>query len=850
MFRFSKPIYFTLLSLFSLTISAQNKLIKGQVNNDNGTTITEAIIVVKNTTIQTVSDSLGQFSIEVPEGYNTLVLSKTGYRTQELETTDNVSATLILEDIMELSLEDLMNINVVSSSFFSLKSKDTPGYIFTQDMSKLHSPRTLSDMTRMILPGTSDGGHRETEIIGVRGMKVIDNSKTLVMVDGQSLNQRANLGYWNGFSTPLLGDIKTIEMGLSPNAIVHGSGAISGYINMIPKNGQDNAGLSASVTEGFVGDRVDRGTSKQIEMGYGWDLGQKKNIYVYGGWYNSQGYTPDSSLMLNNQTSFENNGYKYDLASHLDSTQVGNTFQPDFKVSTHVNWNNFSLNAGYQQIWHSTNLDMQNNFQRIFNVRPKYTGKINNFESVEVSFSSELFDYGNRKTDKNGAYSYGGNEGHYEGKFVAKSTRFDNNSLALGGLFGYREFNSQNQFFGSDLDFNSIQYIIDPATNKDTETVWATGIAPQGGWRETALFIEDIYTINEKLTVSGGLRYDNYYINKLKETQQNIAPRFAASYAFNNNSTLKLSYQQGFRTFDLFNLYQTMYNRMPKLNWANTDKNTNLTPVLPAGTNSTYDQYTIDIKPEKLNSFEVTYHQDLLNKQISIDINGFYNNYQNTIDYLPLVRWTGAEYKADKTYKGDVLYPGEYFTDEALQNLIVPSSKQSTRESQNKEQGMYLNVADDINIVGSEVIVNYRITDNTQFRAIYSYNRPLEASYRESSTSPAQQLKLSGTKYFFNDKIMLNALFTYEPGKDKTDSNSALFHDIYFSDRTLLDVTLAYQITDELSIKASGSNLLAENHPGILYKPIPSDINTNTSTEYLGLGKNERMYFVTLSLTL
>lgn len=74
-----------LLCLFGLANSvlagAQQKMIKGSVKDETGQPLIGVTIQVKGTSMGTVTDAKGNFSIDVPAGDSTLTFSYVGYTT-------------------------------------------------------------------------------------------------------------------------------------------------------------------------------------------------------------------------------------------------------------------------------------------------------------------------------------------------------------------------------------------------------------------------------------------------------------------------------------------------------------------------------------------------------------------------------------------------------------------------------------------------------------------------------------------------------------------------------------------------------------------------------------------------
>lgn len=195
------------------------RLVSGTVTSDLGTAVAGASVCVKGTDRCSTSDSNGRFSISARQG-DTLVFSNDGYATAEMTVgnSDELDAQMVVEDVFAIDLADLMNTEVQSSSFLTLKAKEAPGFIFSLDMGEPRAQQSLIEIAKMTLPSFSDGSHPDTETFGVRGMKMVDNSKSMVMYDGQSLNMRSNIGYGIGLSSMLLGDVKTLEVSLGPKS--------------------------------------------------------------------------------------------------------------------------------------------------------------------------------------------------------------------------------------------------------------------------------------------------------------------------------------------------------------------------------------------------------------------------------------------------------------------------------------------------------------------------------------------------------------------------------------------------------------------------------------------------------
>ena len=80
-FRYALCLFFGLLFL---TSHAQQKTITGKVTDQSGQQLPGVTVVVKGTTIGTVTNTDGAFSLSIPQNAETLQFSFVGMRTQDV----------------------------------------------------------------------------------------------------------------------------------------------------------------------------------------------------------------------------------------------------------------------------------------------------------------------------------------------------------------------------------------------------------------------------------------------------------------------------------------------------------------------------------------------------------------------------------------------------------------------------------------------------------------------------------------------------------------------------------------------------------------------------------------------
>ena len=183
------PCLFLLLLFCCLGAFAQKgPTVKGIIFDSNGETIIGASIVVKgNTSIGTISDFDGQFSLNVPSSNSVLVVSFVGMKSKEVKATPNTLMRITLED-------DTKQLDEVVVVGYGQQKKASVVGAITQTTGKvLERAAGVSDIGAALtgnLPGvvtmTGSGmpGDEEPKIT-IRGASSWnDNEAPLILVDG------------------------------------------------------------------------------------------------------------------------------------------------------------------------------------------------------------------------------------------------------------------------------------------------------------------------------------------------------------------------------------------------------------------------------------------------------------------------------------------------------------------------------------------------------------------------------------------------------------------------------------------------------------------------------------------
>jgi iron complex outermembrane receptor protein len=184
-------------------------------------------------------------------------------------------------DLIDRSLEDLMNIKVTSVSKTEQTLSRTASAIFVitaQDIRR-SGATNIPDLLRMV-PGMDVAQiGANTWAISARGLNGRFSNELLVLVDGRNVYTPTFGGvFWDVLDMPLE-DIERIEVIRGPGATIWGANAVNGVINIITRK--------ASVTPGGMvvvgGGNLDQGFGT---VQYGGGLGKSTDYRVFAKYFN------------------------------------------------------------------------------------------------------------------------------------------------------------------------------------------------------------------------------------------------------------------------------------------------------------------------------------------------------------------------------------------------------------------------------------------------------------------------------------------------------------------------------------------------------------------------------------
>jgi iron complex outermembrane receptor protein len=183
-------------------------------------------------------------------------------------------------DLTELSLEELMNIEVTLVSKRPEKMTDAAAavYVLTQDDIRRSGVTNLPDALRLV-PGVQVARIDENKwAISSRGFNDLFANKLLVLIDGRSVYSPIFSGVFWEAQDVFLRDIDRIEVVRGPGATLWGANAVNGIINIITKKSQDTQG-------GLI--QLGSGTEEKRFSGfrYGGKMGEDASYRIYAKYF-------------------------------------------------------------------------------------------------------------------------------------------------------------------------------------------------------------------------------------------------------------------------------------------------------------------------------------------------------------------------------------------------------------------------------------------------------------------------------------------------------------------------------------------------------------------------------------
>ena len=269
-------------------VFAQTREISGLVtSSSDGSSIPGASVVVKGTTLGTVTNIDGKFTLKIPSTAKTLMIAFVGMVSQEVAIGNNQTTFDVKMDAENLSVDE-----VVVTALGISREKKSLGYasqsVKGDNISAVKSNNFMNSLSGkvsgvQVKKNTNMGG--STNVV-LRGSKSLNNSnQVLYVVDGVPINNQIgsaggvspqNTGgvgydYGNAASDINADDIESVNVlkGSAATAL-YGSRASGGVIMIVTKKGSTaKKGMGITINSNYSFSSIDKSTFPTYQNQYG-----------------------------------------------------------------------------------------------------------------------------------------------------------------------------------------------------------------------------------------------------------------------------------------------------------------------------------------------------------------------------------------------------------------------------------------------------------------------------------------------------------------------------------------------------------------------------------------------------
>jgi len=626
-----------------------------------------------------------------------------------------INAAYADEDIFALSLEELVEIEVTSASLFkeTLADVPVPMTVITAQMIDETGARNLKDLLTTFVPNFTSVEDQNELNVAARGVFTSSQQKMLIMVEGHRLNSRSYSMAAPDYGISL-DKIKHIEILRGPASSLYGNVALTATINIILKKGEELN--STQVTLGLA-----KNNTQQVNFLHGQTLGDL-DLLAWGQYFKSEGDTiniPNSPVYLAHE-------------SQSDTAIIGGFDDvPSYDLGTKIKADNWSLYANWRQGHYIEPFTGggktgepydYNDYAKLNGVGPGLGWQAQHYN---FSFSKQLNNWLWHQEvylDKNGIKS-----------LVVVDPTIKNYSAPSWkeqsfGLLS--SFNKQTENANYVLGF---QY--DAMEVKDSEILVSTlgskllpieggaELLPNGKESIASIFVQMKYRFNDYWLANVGARYDHkdrYHNQNIKD----FSPRLALVYNKNEKFNLKLSYASSF-------VDATFWNRFSSL------------PSFQGSEN---------LKPERLESLQLTPTFTLLDKNLILSTNIYYNQLSdfifrdNNADILEPNYINAGELKS-----WGLEFEGQYKYDDLDFKAVVGYQQAISSESYGETNGEVHNVPS----LTANFISTIAVSQNSDFNLIMRYIG--------SQTSPIfMEGEVNTKEYYVDPALILNANYQHQ----------------------------------------------------------------------------------------
>lgn len=605
-------LYVPLFVTISALAFAQEKVtLSGTIaNRSNNETLIGATISVPEANLSAATNSYGFYSISLPKGDYTIVITYPDFEQTEekISLTESTRRNFVIAESSRTKSIDEVVINKASTKTNIRTPEMSVNKLSIATIKKMPAVMGEVDILKSILqlPGVATAQEGASGF-NVRGGSVDGN---LVLLDEAVIYNTSHLfGFFSVFNSDVIKDLKLYKGGIPANF----GGRTSSVLDIYQKEG-NNKEFHATGGIGAISSRL-------LVEG---PIQKEKSSFVVAG----RASYAHLFLKLADEP---NSVYFYDLNAKLN-----------FKLNDK---NNLYFSGYFGKDFMNFNNSLKNDYgNTLFNARWNHI------------FSDKLF--------SNASFIYSKYDYGLQIKFAGIDWKSDINNFNFKYDLKHYLSDKINLSYG----VNSIYYQFNPGTINpfdETSPVKPDQIAKKNAF-ESAVYVSAEQKFGDKLSVNYGLRYSNFLrlgaqeVNTYENNQAvvfnpeihayeegtptgsisygknkkiasfgNLEPRLGISYVLNDNQSIKASYN---RMAQYIQLISNTASVSPLDIWAPSDN---------------------FLKPQILDQVALGYFRNFSNGKYSLEVETFYKKIKNKADYID-----GAELIAQRNIE-QVMLNGE-----------------------------------------------------------------------------------------------------------------------------------------------------------------------------------------------
>lgn len=587
----TKQILFFYLVLHSIFGYSQEKVtLSGTVvDSNNNESLIGVIIEIPALKISTITNEYGFYSITIPKGNYSVVVSTIGYETKTIEISIKENSKLTFDIKADAKELDAVIVNKNPYRTIINKPEMSVNKIAISTIKKMPAILGEIDILKSIttLPGVTNAGEGQSGF-NVRGGSADQN---LILLDEATVYNSSHLfGFFSVFNADAIKDLKLYKGGI-PSRF---GGRVASVLDIYQKEGNSKAfNLSGGI--GLISSRMMAEGPIKKEKGSFLVAGRSSYAHLF--------------LKL---TDNNNSAYFYDLNTKLSYKLNENN---NLYLSGYFGRDVFSLNNSFVNTYGNTVINLR--WNHLFN------------DKLFSNFSMIYSDYYYGLTLDFVGFNWDSGIKNYNLKYDFKHYLNDKTKLFYGANAIYYDFNPGkiepiNSTSGINPDQLDKKYAFEPALYLDVEQQLSDKFSINYGLRYSLFYRlgnQEINTyannqavlfnaeqqIYEKATPTGTVAYGK---NETIAKFNYLEPRLAIAYLLNDNQSIKMSYNR-----------MTQYLHLI----SNTQSPTPLDVWAPS------DQF---LKPQILDQIAIGYFSELNDGKYTLEIESFYKKIKNRLDYI------------------------------------------------------------------------------------------------------------------------------------------------------------------------------------------------------------------------